>query len=116
MRITTKFLAVLTVVCALVGAQVALASGLTATATPSHLKQGKYLEIRITGLKPGEKIKALALIVSTGQKDTYYPKQRASTAGVIIVQHIKAQVKGKHVWTITGRTSHRKGKATYVVK
>jgi hypothetical protein len=115
MRMNTKILAVAAVLCALAIAPVALAAGATATATPSHPKLGKSVELKVTGLKAGEKVKAVELIADGGQKTTYYPKQRANSTGLIVVT-VKAQVRGKHTWTFTGRTSHRTAKASYVVK
>jgi hypothetical protein len=110
-----KFLALAAIVCALAIAPIAIAAGATATATPSHPKAGKQVQLKVTGLKPGEKMKAKELIADGGQTRTLYPTQRASTGGVIIV-NVKAQVKGKHTWTFTGRTSHRKATTFYVVK
>jgi len=110
-----KFPAVLAAVCALAVAPVALAGGAAATATPSHVKSGKSVELKVTGLKAGEKVKASELIADGAQKRTLYPAQRASAGGVIIMT-VKAQVKGKHTWTFTGRTSHRTAKVSYVVR
>jgi hypothetical protein len=116
MGISYKFLAVLAAVCALAIAPVALGAGAAATATPSHVKAGKMVELKITGLKPGERIKATEVIPAAGdQKRTLFPKQRASASGVILVA-VKAQVKGRHNWTFAGRTSHRKAATHYVVK
>jgi hypothetical protein len=114
--ISNKFLAVVAALCALAVAPVALAAGhATATATPDHLKAGKHAELRVSGLNPGEKVKASELIADGGQKRTLYPGQRASASGVIIMT-IRAQVKGRHTWTFTGRTSHRTAKTSYVVR
>ncbi|HEX4720415.1 MAG TPA: hypothetical protein VH300_17990 [Thermoleophilaceae bacterium] len=110
-----KFLAVMAAVCALAVAPAALGAGAAATATPNHVKSGKSVELKIAGLKAGEKVKASELIADGNQKRTLYPSQRASASGVILVT-VKAQVKGKHAWTFTGRTSHRTAKTTYVVK
>jgi hypothetical protein len=117
METTYKFLAVLAAVCALAIAPVALgASGATATATPSHVKAGKAVQLKISGLRAGERIKATEVIPAAGdQKRTLFPKQRASTTGVILVT-VKAQVKGRHNWTFVGRSSHRKASTHYVVK
>jgi len=114
---TNKFFAVIAVLCATAIAPVALAaSGATATATPSHVKAGKAVELRINGLKPNERIKATEVIPAAGdQKRTLFPRQRASTGGVIIVS-VKAQVKGRHNWTFVGRQSHRKAATHYVVR
>ena len=115
MGISNKFLALAALVCALAIAPVALGAGAAATATPSHPKAGKSVELKVTGLKPGERMKAHELIADGGQTRTLYPRQRASTGGVIIVT-VKAQIKGKHTWTFTGRQSHRKAKTFYVVR
>jgi hypothetical protein len=112
-----KFLALLAAVCALAITPVAIgAVRASATATPSHVKAGKQVELRITGLKPGERIKATEVIPAAGdQKRTLYPKQRASSGGVILVA-VKAQVKGRHNWSFLGRQSHRKASTHYVVR
>jgi hypothetical protein len=115
MQISKKILALAVAVCALAIAPLAIGAGATATSTPSHPKVGKNVELKVTGLKPNEKVKASELIADGGQTRTLFPKQRASAGGVIIVT-VKAQVKGKHTWTFTGRTSHRKATTSYVVK
>jgi hypothetical protein len=115
MGISNKFLALIVVVCGLAIAPIAIAAGATATATPTHPKVGKSVELKVTGLKPGERMKAHELIADGGQTRTLYPRQRASSGGVIIVS-VKAQIKGRHTWTFTGRQSHRKAKTFYVVK
>jgi hypothetical protein len=115
MSITPKKLLALAVVCALAIVPVAIAAGATATATPTHPKVGKSVELKVTGLKAGERVKATELIADGLQKRTLYPRQRASTGGVIIVT-VKAQVKGKHTWTFVGRQSHRTAKTFYVVR
>ena len=112
--ISNKFLALVAVVAALAIVPVAVAAGAAATATPSHPKLGKSIELRVTGLKPGEKVKAVELIADGAQKMTYYPKQRSGSGGVLVV-NVKAEVRGKHTWTFTGRTSHRTAKTSYVV-
>ena len=109
-----KFPAVLAAACALAVAPAALGAGAVATATPGHVKSGKNVELKVTGLKAGEKIKATELIADGAQKRTLYPSKRASGAGVIIVT-VRAQVKGKHTWTFTGRTSHKTANTKYVV-
>jgi hypothetical protein len=113
--ISKKFLALGAVVCALAVVPVALAAGLTITTTPTHPKSGKSVQMKVSGLKPNEKVKAVELIADGGQKTTYFPRQRASSGGVFI-NTVKAQVKGKHTWTYTGRTSRRTGKTSYVVR
>jgi hypothetical protein len=60
-------------------------------------------------------VKVSELIADGLQTRTLYPSQRASSAGVILVA-VKAQVKGRHTWTFTGRTSHRTAKTRYVVR
>jgi hypothetical protein len=113
MGITNNFVAALAAICALAIAPVALGSGgVTVTTTPSHVKVGKTVEMLVKGMKADEKVKAVE-VTPTGQKRTLYP--RAGHAGTMIVR-VKGQLKGKHVWTFTGRTSHRSGKTHYVVK
>jgi hypothetical protein len=115
MGISNKFLALAAVVCALAIAPVALAASLTVTATPKKPKSGKSVEMKVSGLKPGERVKAHELIADGAQTRTLFPKQRASSGGIVVVT-VKAEVKGKHTWTFTGRQSHRKGKTTYTVR
>jgi hypothetical protein len=115
MGISNKFFALIALVCALAIAPVAMGAGAAATATPTHPKVGKSVELKVTGLKPGERMKAHELIADGGQTRTLYPRQRASSGGVIIVS-VKAQIKGRHTWSFTGRQSHRKAKTFYVVK
>jgi hypothetical protein len=113
-RISTKFLALAAVVCALAIAPIALAAGLTVKTTPAHPTKGHMVEMKVSGLKPSEKVKAV-LTLASGQKATYFPKQRASSGGVFI-NTVRATVKGKNTWTYTGRTSRRTGKTSYTVK
>jgi hypothetical protein len=115
MGITKKFVALAVLVCALAAASVAIAVGATATATPTRPKVGKAVELKVAGLKPGEKIKAHELIADGQQTRTLYPSRRVNTAGTIVVT-VKAQIKGRHTWTFTGRTSHRKATTSYIVK
>ena len=115
MLISKKFLALMTVVCALAIAPIAIAAGATATATPTHPKAGTKVQLKVSGLKPNERVRAHELIADGGQTRTLFPSQRASAGGVIIVT-VRAQVKGKHTWTFTGRQSHRKATTFYVVK
>lgn len=114
---TKKLLALIVAVFALAVVPLAgAAAGLKITTTPSHQKVGKLVEMRVAGLKPGEKLKVTEVIPSAGgQKRTLYPRQRASASGVFI-NTVKAQVKGRHNWTYQGRTSHRKGSTYYVVR
>jgi hypothetical protein len=97
---------------ALVVTPVALAA--SATSTPSSVKIGHSVTIKVTGMKGGEKIKAVETL-PFGQKRTIYPSQATSHSGVVIL-NVKAQVKGTHHWTITGRTSKRTAKTSYYVK
>jgi hypothetical protein len=113
--ISKKFLALAVAACALAVASVAFAAGLTITTTPSHVKRGKTVQMKVAGLKGNEKVKAVEVIADGNQKTTYFPKQRASAGGVFI-NTVRAQVKGKHTWTYTGRTSRRHGSTSYVVK
>lgn len=116
MSIRIKFLAPALAASAVAITPVAVAStGAHATATPSHVKAGKTVQLRVTDLKPAERIKARESIPSTGQKRTLYPKQRASSTGVVIV-FVKAEVKGRHNWTFSGRSSHRSARTHYVVR
>jgi hypothetical protein len=116
MSISNKFLALAAAVCALAVAPVALGAGRAAvTVTPSHVNAGKYVQLKVTGLKPGEKVKVSELIADGAQKRTLYPSQRASATGVIIMS-VKAQVNGRHTWTFTGRTSHHTATTHYVVR
>jgi hypothetical protein len=114
MAISYKFLAAGAAVCAVATAPIALAAGVTATVTPSHPKAGKPVEMTVKGMKAAEKIKASEL-APLGQKRTLYPAKRVNASGVIVMT-VTAEVKGKHVWTFTGRTSRRTAKASYTVK
>jgi hypothetical protein len=116
MGISYKFLAAGAAVCAVATAPIALAAGAaaTATATPTHPKAGKPVELTIKGMNAGEKIKASEL-APLAQKRTLYPAKRVNATGVIVMT-VTAEVKGKHVWTFTGRSSRRTAKASYTVK
>ena len=111
----SKVVAVVAVVCGLVAAQVAFAAGLKVAATPTSPKVGKKVEMRVTGLKPGERVKAVLTLAVTGQKNTYYPRQRASSTGALI-NTITAQEKGKNTWKYTGRQSRRTGSVSFTVR
>lgn len=115
MGISKKFLALGAVVCALALVPVALAAGLTVKTTPAHPKLHQIVKMTVTGLKPGEKVKAVLTLPASGQKNTYYPRQRASSTGAF-VNSVRASIKGKNVWTYTGRTSRRKGSTSYTVR
>jgi hypothetical protein len=113
MRFSSKFLAAGAAVCALAATPIALAaSGATATATPKTVKLNRSVEMLVKGMKPDEKVKAVEA-APFGQKRTLYP--RAGHGGSLIVK-VKAQIKGKHTWTFTGRSSHRSAKTSYTVK
>jgi hypothetical protein len=113
MVIPTKFLAAGAAICALAITPVAIgAGGVTVTTTPSHVKEGKSVEMLVRGMKPNERVKSVET-APNGQKRTLYP--RAGKGGALIVK-VKAQIKGKHIWAFTGRSSHRKGQTHYVVR
>jgi hypothetical protein len=115
MGISKKFLAAAAVICALAAAPVALsATSATATATPKTVRVGKSVDLLVKGMKAGEKVKAVH-VAPLGQKATYFPAKRVNAQGTILVT-VKAQVKGKHTWTFTGRTSRRTAKTSYTVK
>jgi hypothetical protein len=101
------------VACALVATPVALAgTGATAKSTPSKVKAGKTVEMLVNGMKPNEKVKAHEA-APFGQTRNLYP--RAGKGGSLLVK-VKAEVKGKHTWTFTGRNSKRAAKTAYFVK
>lgn len=108
-----KLLATVVTLVALAAAP-ALAAGLTIKTTPTRAKTGQTVEMLIRGLRAGERVKARETI-SFGQTRTLYPRQRANSAGVLLVK-VRAQVRGKHVWTFTGRASRRTGKTVYYVR
>src|SRR5438067_1520867 len=110
-----KFLALATCALALAASSVAFASGLTIKTTPTHPKLHQKVVMNVKGLKPGEKVKAVLTIPATGQKNAYFPSQRASSSGAF-VNTVRTQVRGKNVWTYTGRTSHRKGSTFFIVR
>jgi hypothetical protein len=113
MPISNKFLALAATVCALAIAPIALGSGgATATSSPTHVKQGKNVKMTVKGMTPKERVKAVE-VAPNGQKRTLFPS--AGAGGSLIVT-VKAQIKGKHVWTFTGRKSHHSAKTSYVVK
>jgi hypothetical protein len=112
MSLSNRFFAAGAATLALAAAPIALgATGVTVTTTPSHVKEGKSVQMLIKGMKPNEKVKSVE-VAPNGQKRTLYP--RAGQGGSLIVK-VKAQIKGKHVWTFTGRNSHRTAKTHYVV-
>ena len=114
MGISNKFLALAAIVCALAIAPVAFAAGLTVKTTPAHPKQRQMVEMKVSGLKPGERVKAV-LTLASGQKATYFPKQRASSGGIFI-NTVRASVKGKNTWKYTGRQSRRTGSTSFTVR
>src|SRR3954451_10999313 len=104
MRIANKVPAAAAAV-ALTVTPIALASGgATATATPSHVKEGKFVQMLVKNMKPNERVKAHE-VAPFGQTRNLFP--RAGKGGALLVK-VKGQVKGKHTWTFTGRRSHRK--------
>jgi hypothetical protein len=109
---TAKFPATAAVVLAL-AAPVALASGgATATSTPTHAKVGRTVQMLVKGMRPNERVKAHEE-APFGQTRNLYP--RAGRGGSLLVK-VRAEVKGKHTWTFTGRRSHRRAKTAYYVK
>jgi hypothetical protein len=112
MRLATKLFAVTAVIGALVIVPVALAA--TATHTPARPKVGQIVKITVKGMKGGERVKAVESL-PFGQQRTLYPRLRTSASGVIIIS-VKAQIKGKHSWTIKGRQSKRVAKTSYYVR
>ena len=58
------------VVCALAIAPIAIAAGATATATPTHPKAGTKVQLKVSGLKPNERVRAHELIADGGQTRT----------------------------------------------
>jgi hypothetical protein len=111
--ISHKFLAAGAVLSALAVTPIAVAAGgATATAVPKVVKQNRSVEMTVKGMKPNEKVKAVE-VAPFGQKRTLYPK--AGQGGSLVVK-VKAQIKGKHTWTFTGRSSHKTAKTSYTVK
>lgn len=111
MRMSTKFPAAVAAL-AIAVTPVALASGgASATATPSHVKVGKYVQMLVKGMRANELVKAHELSPN-GQTRNLFP--RAGKGGSLLVK-VKAQIKGKHVWTFTGRRSHHKATTHYYV-
>src|SRR3954453_13890447 len=109
-----KFFALVVVVGALAITPIALAAGLTVKTTPTHPKKGQMVQMKVSGLKAGEKVKAV-LTLASGQKAAYFPKQKASSGGVFI-NTVRATVKGKNPWSYTGGRSHKTGSTSYSVK
>ena len=96
-------------------ATAALAAGLTVKTTPTRPKTGQAVEMLVRGLKPGERVKARELIADGQQTRTLYPRRRANGNGVLLVT-VRAQVRGRHTWTFTGRQSRRTGRTYYIVR
>lgn len=112
MRFKIKFPAATAVALALATTSVALAGGVTVTTTPTKPRVGKTVSMLVRGMKPNEKVKAHE-VAPGPQTRNLYP--RAGAGGALLVK-VKAQIKGKHTWTFTGRQSHRSGKTAYYVK
>jgi hypothetical protein len=112
MPFKTKFVGAAVLALAVALTSIAYASGgATATATPSRAKVGKTVEILVKGMKSNERVKAVET-APFGQTRTLFA--RAGTGGVLLVK-VKAQIKGKHTWKFTGRTSHRTASTSYRV-
>lgn len=109
---TPKFPAVV-VALALAVCSVAYASGgATVTTTPTRASVGKTIQMLVKGMKPTERIKAVEKL-PFGQSRTL--NYRAGHTGALLLK-VRAQVKGKHVWTFTGRSSHRVATTKYYVR
>lgn len=108
-----KILVAAALACALAVVPVALAAGLKITTTPTHPKKGQTVKMTVTGFKPKEGVKVKEMIVTSGQTRTLFTRAGASGG---LINAVRAQEKGKHVWTYTGRKSHRSGSTFYVVK
>lgn len=108
-----KFVAATAAASALAVGSVAFAAGgATVTTTPKTVKLGKSVQMLVKGMKPKERVKAFEQ-APFGQTRTLFP--RAGATGNLLVT-VKAQIKGKHTWTFTGRSSHRSVKTSYTVK
>src|SRR3954466_13604461 len=103
-----KFFALVVVVGALAITPIALAAGLTVKTTPAHPKKGQMVQMKVSGLKAGEKVKAVLTLTASGQKAVYFPKEKASGGGVFI-NPARARVRGKNVGSYAGRRSHKTG-------
>ncbi len=109
-----KFLAAAAAVCVLGATPIALAAGgATATVSPARVKEGKSVELMVKGMKAKERVKAVEVAPFGQRRPALYP--RAGSTGTLIVT-VKAQIKGKHTWTFTGRQSHKTAKTSYVVR
>jgi hypothetical protein len=107
-----RLLAVGTTVAALAVTPIAAGqSGTSVTTTPKRAKEGKTVEMLVRGMRPNERVKAVES-APFGQKRTLYP--RAGRSGSLLVR-VRAQIKGKHSWTFTGRRSKRKASTSYRV-
>jgi hypothetical protein len=114
MQVKPKFVALLAFVCALTVTQLAIAAGgLKVVTTPAHPKKGQMVQMKVSGLKPNERVSATLKIPSSGQTNHYTAK--AGSAGVLI-NAVRAQVKGRNVWTYTGKSSHKTISTSYVVR
>ena len=90
----------------------AIASGLTIKTTPTRAQAGAKIKMLVTGLKPNERVKAVEKLPFGQTRNASF---RAGHSGGLLVT-VTAQVKGKHTWTFTGRTSHRSGTTRYYVR
>lgn len=113
MGISHKTLAGVAATTVLAVTPVAIAANPVSVATtPKVVKAGKKVEMLVRGMKPNERVKAFE-VSPNGQKRALYP--RAGAAGSLLVQ-VKAEIKGKHKWTFTGRSSKRHSTTYYTVK
>lgn len=90
----------------------AIASGLTIKTTPTRAKAGTKVKMLVTGLKANERVKGVEKLPFGQTRTAHF---RAGHSGGLLVT-VTAQVKGKHVWTFTGQTSHRSGTTKYYVR
>ena len=99
----------------LAASSVALASGgASVKTTPTRASVGQTIKMLVTGMKPGEKVTGKEY-APYGLSRTVTAKRPANASGAIIFE-VKAQVKGKHRWVFTGRSSHRTASTAYYVR
>jgi hypothetical protein len=91
---------------------VSAAGGASATVTPNRVKAGQTVTMLVKGMQPRERVRAFES-GPQGRTVAYLPK--AGGGGVLQVQ-VKGQVKGKHTWYFTGRSSKRTAHVTYFVR
>jgi len=112
MQYTPKFLVAALLTLALAAPVALAASRASVTTTPSRASVGKQIQMLVKGMKPSERIKAVEKLPFGQSRTLHY---RAGHTGALLLK-VRAQVKGKHVWTFTGRSSRRVAKTSYYVK